>query len=242
MASCENGNSELSAEVSVIGPLQDTPIIPPQAQPQEIVRLTQQEQVQLFPGQVFAIAGTSLQNTNELSNSMNKNTENEESLTPDNLPPPDTNDAETLCLPSYSSINNLQEITRIHGSPPPIYQDSHAPPSGPSHLLKTSHYHLPPSSCYESSPPSYQEIFPSKTKKTIPARTSNPTPRTILINVTELHDSRNPNWVPGLPLPPPGFEVAPPRNRSFRERRRYLQDLRRWEYVLFFSYSCPALL
>ena len=40
-------------------------------------------------------------------------------------------------------------------------------------------------------------------------------------------DSSNPNWLPGLPRPPPGVRVEPPRNRSKRERWRYLSQLNR---------------
>ena len=40
-------------------------------------------------------------------------------------------------------------------------------------------------------------------------------------------DSSNPNWLPGLPKPPPGVTVAPPRDRSRKERLRYLADLER---------------
>merc|ERR1712083_485849 len=38
-------------------------------------------------------------------------------------------------------------------------------------------------------------------------------------------DSSNPNWLPGLPRPPPGVFVQPPRDRSRRERLRYLSQL-----------------
>ena len=41
------------------------------------------------------------------------------------------------------------------------------------------------------------------------------------------HDSSNPNWLPGLPRPPPGVFVKPPRDRSRRERMRYLSQLER---------------
>ena len=41
-------------------------------------------------------------------------------------------------------------------------------------------------------------------------------------------DSSNPNWLPGLPRPPPGVFVEPPRNRSKRERLRYLSQLNRF--------------
>ena len=40
-------------------------------------------------------------------------------------------------------------------------------------------------------------------------------------------DSSNPNWLPGLPLPPPGVLVSPPRNRSKVARLRYLSQLNR---------------
>ena len=40
-------------------------------------------------------------------------------------------------------------------------------------------------------------------------------------------DSSNPNWLPGLPKPPPGVVVEPPRNRSKVARIRYLAQLNR---------------
>ena len=43
-------------------------------------------------------------------------------------------------------------------------------------------------------------------------------------NVYSNLDISNPNWLPGLPRPPPGVHVDPPRNRSKRERLRYLSQ------------------
>ena len=122
-----------------------------------------------------------------------------------------------------------QDRSQLLCSPPPDYQDtihgqSPRTPSSitPLHTLQTSI--LSPRSCYDSNPPSYQDIYPSN--QDIKPQKNNKS-RTILINVTELHDSRNPNWLSSLPQPPPGVDVPPPRNRSYRERMRYLQDLRR---------------
>ena len=37
--------------------------------------------------------------------------------------------------------------------------------------------------------------------------------------------TKDPNWLPGLPLPMPGDYVEPPRNRSKSARTRYLSQL-----------------
>ena len=47
------------------------------------------------------------------------------------------------------------------------------------------------------------------------------------VNVYNNYDSSNPNWLPGLPRPPPGVFIQPPRDRSRRERMRYLAQLNR---------------
>ena len=47
------------------------------------------------------------------------------------------------------------------------------------------------------------------------------------VDVYNNFDSSNPNWLPGLPRPPPGVFVQPPRDRSRRERLRYLSQLNR---------------
>ena len=59
----------------------------------------------------------------------------------------------------------------------------------------------------------------------------NPTPpkAPLIVSPEELESS--PNWLPGLPRPPPGVLVEPPRNRSKVARLRYLAQLDRWGVV-----------
>ena len=40
----------------------------------------------------------------------------------------------------------------------------------------------------------------------------------------------HPNWLPGLPLPPPDTRVEPPRNRSKSARTRYLSQLQSYNH------------
>jgi len=48
--------------------------------------------------------------------------------------------------------------------------------------------------------------------------------------VVEAKDlDRDPNWLPGLPKPPPGVYIEPPRNRSRSARTRYLSQLQSYQ-------------
>ena len=254
MASCENGNSRLSPQVISGSLLQDSPRISPQTltnQPREDPRILQHGNQLQIPGQDFSRFRCSPQDTPRIlpqpqeTNARIQTERNPQTSDLDNtlqLPGP----SGSRCSPRYTSVNVLQvQVPRqdysrfgcsprnhreLLCSPPPDYQetvhgqpDLSPRPNTPVYLISTPI--LSPRPCYDSKPPSYQDIYPAK-EEVLPKIIHNR--RTILINVTELHNSRNPNWLPSLPPPPPGVEVAPPRNRSYRERMRYLKDLHRY--------------
>ena len=79
-------------------------------------------------------------------------------------------------------------------------------------------------------PPSYQDLHPFAPTPTDPP---SPTPSTGQEDTQDAEDSQSAplvdrNWFPGLPRPPPGVFVQPPRNRSKVERIRYLADFQRF--------------
>ena len=101
----------------------------------------------------------------------------------------------------------------------------------------------PPPSYSSIEPPIYQEIIIIHPFAPTPTEASQPTTPGLsedqsIPKVQEeaednqsapfvQRDSVDPNWFPGLPRPPPGVYVEPPRNRSKCERLRYLADFQR---------------
>ena len=250
MASCENGNPEMSLQARVMSSMEGTPRISPQTltnPPPENSRNTQQDNLLHIPGQHFSRFRCSPQDTPRIPPHHTGNPSQDDTQTgqPVNLlQVPGQDYSRHRCSPRDPAISFLQvpgqDYSRFQCSPqdpsrlcspPPNYHESLTPrTTTPLYLISTPI--LSPRSCYD--PPSYQDIYPSK-EDPLPKALNNH--RTILINVTELHDSRNPNWLPSLPIPPPGVEVTPPRNRSYRERMRYLRDLQRYTYKSWTPHS-----
>ena len=76
----------------------------------------------------------------------------------------------------------------------------------------------------------YQSFEKPHSKGSLPpARsTSGPVVEEELVTGEEL--PHHPNWLPGLPLPPPDTRVEPPRNRSKSARTRYLSQLQSYNH------------
>merc|ERR1711915_1009151 len=73
-------------------------------------------------------------------------------------------------------------------------------------------------------PPNIVSATPTPTPSPLPpSPTPSPTPSRE--SPWDVCDSSNPNWLPGLPKPPPGVYIEPPRNRSKSARCRYLAQL-----------------
>ena len=116
----------------------------------------------------------------------------------------------------------------------PIFIPKVLPPIEPKETVSPA----PSYSSFE--PPSYQDLHPFAPT---PTGLSSPVPNEDqeVPKGPDAEDNQSaplvdPNWFPGLPRPPPGIYVQPPRNRSKVERIRYLADFQRLNFVV----ACKA--